>query len=162
MKHRTFFAMVVTAIALGCNAQNPAVKLAPTARIEIFSISGVSGDNTKETVNPYSGETIFLVQPPIITNVDVDTVATIRENMRDENGNPIQGDKALQINLTPSGAAKLREVSINQVGKQLAFVVNGMVFSTPTILAPIDTSLVISGKEIDKILPTLTGISAPQ
>lgn len=162
MKSATLFAIVLIATALGCNAQNPAVKLAPNARIEIFSISGASADNTKETVNPYSGETIWLVQPPIITNIDVDTVATIRENMRDENGNPIQGDKALQINLTPSGSAKLKEASKNLVGKQLAFVVNGMVFSTPTVTAPIDTSLVISGKEMDKILPTLTGIPASQ
>lgn len=162
MRSVMLFSMLLIATALGCNAQNPAMKLAPNARIEIFSISGASGDNTKETVNPYSGETIWLVQPPIITNMDVDTIAPIRENMRDEKGNPIQGDKALQINLTPSGAAKLREVSINQAGKQLAFVVNGMVFSTPTIMAPIDTSLVISGKEMDKILPTLTGIPASQ
>ena len=162
MKRRIKVAICLLVAAVGCDAPNNVAKVAPKGTIEIFSIAPTFASNTMQALDPTSGAQIWLVHPPVITTSDVNTVAAIRSNKRDQNGNPITGDPALQIDLTASGASKMKTFTTNRIGTQLAFAVNGTVMSTPVVNAPIDASLVITYNGIDKTVTTLTGFSTPK
>ena len=121
----------LTIVLTGCDSTPAPAKLPPGATLEVFTITATNGPNTTQAVDPTTGEPLFLQSPPIVTTIDVETVAngvipvTKVDGSRSEASHP-----ALDIKLTAQGAAKMSAATATPTGKPIAVVINGKVIST--------------------------------
>lgn len=86
-----------------------------------------------EQAGSASGEPVF---PTVLTNADI----LMAEVMNDAAGN-----WSIGVELTPTGAARMGVFTQDHIGSTLAIVYDGVVISTPTIQARIETPILITG-----------------
>ncbi len=94
--------------------------------MEVSSVTDKSAQSPRQILSP-AGETLWLTQKPLL-------------NMSDFTGANVtltEGQIVLNVNLTPESAKRIQEFSTNHVGTKLAFLIDGHVINTPTILDPI-------------------------
>ncbi len=77
------------------NAPRP---LTSTSTLEVFLVSPTVTPNTHSVPAPSNGDTVFLIDPPILTTVDFATV------QRSEASQDVPPSPTLTFHLTPSGA----------------------------------------------------------
>ena len=141
----------LTVVLAGCDSTPAPAKLPLGATFEVFTIAATNGPNTTQAVDPTTGEPLFLQSPPIVTTIDVDTVANGVSYATKADGSRIEMNiPCLDIKLTAQGAAKMSAATAVPTGKPIAFVVNGKVISTPNLNSQIRGSLQISGDPNDQ------------
>ncbi len=145
----TRYACMALALAVGCNNQRQMPRaLSKNATLDIHLVSVTKTPTSKEVVSPATKAPIYLVTPPFISAADVATV----QQSQDSSQSP-----ALSVRLTPAGAAQMAKVTSANSGSQIAFVVNGALIGTPTIMAPIAQQFQITGvMDFNKIAEQLT------
>lgn len=110
----------------------------PIGRDAHFELCVVSPTNTtgaEEAVDPVSGETIYLVMPPIISAADIATV----QRADDSRNMP-----RLTLWPTPLGARKLSNVTAQVTGQKLAVVIDGTVVAVPQLHGLLSSAFQIS------------------
>ena len=138
----------------GCNwlTANAPRPLGRAAMLELYLVSAAAVPNSQAAVAPGTGNTIYLVTPPIITSADVATVQKPQQTA---------GQPGLAVNLSPAGAQKLAAATAGAHGQSLAIVANGNVISVAKIKSTLSTSLVVSAggqsKFWDDLFEQLTG-----
>jgi preprotein translocase subunit SecD len=90
----------------------------------------------RDAVDPGSGRTIHLDQDVVLTNRDITETRVVS----------LPSGFGVEVHLTDGGAAKLRSVTADNLGRQLAIVVDGKVLTAPTVRSPIAEIGVIGGK----------------
>lgn len=146
--NRLVLLAVVSLFALGC-APRPTATPVPVpagTTIEIYSTAAAAGPNTKAGVDPSTNAVINLVTPPVITTVDIATVA--RSEMEIEtvgNAAPPYSVPSLEIVLNAAGTKKMLAATTAPTSPNLAVVVNGVVISVPNIVTPINRSFRVTG-----------------
>lgn len=143
------YACLALAFAVGCNNQRQIPgALSKNATLNIHLVSVTQTPTSKAVVSPATKGPIYLVTPPFISASDV---ATVHQSL-DSSQSP-----ALNVVLTPVGAAKMTAVTSANSGSQIAVVVNGTLIATPTIRAPIAQQFQITGVvDFDKLVEQLT------
>jgi preprotein translocase subunit SecD len=87
-------------------------------------------------VDPGSGRTIYLDQDVVLTNREITETRVVT----------LPSGFGVEVRLTDGGAAKLRAVTADNLGRLLAIVVDGKVLAAPTVRSPIAEIGVIKGK----------------
>ena len=134
--------VLVIAASVGCPSRDSAMKIRPGASLEVFEVAPAPEPGAEEVAALEGNASLFLRQPPVLTTVDVEVVA----KERDELGNP-----AIGVRLTRAGTTKFATATANATGKQLAFVINRRVVSTPTVFSQIHGSFQITGDPKDPV-----------
>lgn len=117
----------------GCVDEPNQTKLKPGTTFELHAVAAQADGTTKPLTDPDSGAVLNLVDPPIITAVNVaNATITLDE----------YGTKALSVNVDEPGAAKLQAATAAP-GNQVALVVNGKIASAPVIRAQIGSQFLI-------------------
>jgi len=99
-----------------------------------------------------SDERIYLHRQAVLTNGDIASAETTPDAI---------GSFNVVVTLTRDGAARLSQISRQNIGRRLAIVLDGRVVIAPTLRSPISTSAVISGgytkAEADRIAAGIIG-----
>lgn len=158
---RLLLLFALTAALTGCSPQSAPAKLAPGATLDVYIIVGNKAPNTTEAVDPGTGGPLFLQTPPIITAADVATVLRSEIEINTVGGTPTKRTQtALDVNLTPAGAAKMVAATATPMGQPIAVVINGQVVGTPKLFSPIKESFQISGIHV-RFTPAIEALTRP-
>lgn len=84
-------------------------------------------DRSTRRISSSEGKSIYLTAKPLLTNDDF-THATVTLT---------EGQFVLNLDMTAESAQRIQKFTENNVGKEMAFVVNGRVIRTPKIRDPI-------------------------
>jgi preprotein translocase subunit SecD len=117
-------ALLMMCACLGCT-KSPAHRAACPA-IEMSAVADEQSDTTR-TVAVTDGSKIPLTQTPLVTSADV---TGARASLTD-------GQWVLNVDMTDAAAKRVRDFTRQNVGRTVAFLVEGKVRSTPTIKDPI-------------------------
>ena len=119
--------LLVAAIA-GCisSAQIPGSVRPTCPTMEVGIVAEKPEDAARKISSP-EGKRISLTGTPLLTFGD----------FTDANVSLTEGQIVLNVSMTTTSAKRVQTFTANHVGKMLAFVVNGRVIRTPTILDPI-------------------------
>jgi len=114
--------LFVVLIGCGCvEAQRPTCPV-----LEISVVADRPSDRTRTVTLP-DGRNIFLSDPPLLTSADVTGAhASLTE-----------GRYVLNVDVTSEGAKRIQLFSEQNVGRTMAFVVDGQVLRTPRVQDPI-------------------------
>ena len=116
--------MLMTCVFLGCGTHPDASATCPA--IEIGAVADAPGDSTRPATLD-DGKQISLTRTPLITNADITGAkASLTE-----------GQWGLNVDVSEQGAKRVQDFSKQNVGRTMAFLVEGKVHSTPRILDPI-------------------------
>ena len=118
-KTLSLFAALLTCSLLSAQAPN-------CQTIEV-SIVAERPDRSARQIVAGDGKRTYLPAKPLLTNNDF-THATVTLT---------EGQFVLNLDMTPGGAQSIQSFTNNNVGKQMAFVVNGRLIRTPKIRDPI-------------------------
>jgi preprotein translocase subunit SecD len=106
-------------------AQRPtAVNACPTMEVSI--VADKPGDSTRSMASA-DGRLIFLTEKPLLTIGD----------FTDANVSLTEGQIVLNVTTTTDGAKRIQTFTEKNVGKQMAFIVNGRLIKLARILDPI-------------------------
>ena len=134
--------LAATCLCAGCEPSTKPRKLAASASLDVFAVSATEVPDSRATIDPETGGTIYLIVPAVVELADVQTIQ--------RSGN-FSDDHSLTIRLTPDGAKKLAAATTPATGQQLAVVINGQVIAIPRVMSPLTGgAFVISGSEIRK------------
>lgn len=116
--------MLLLVVLIGCGrveAQRPTCPV-----LEISVVADTPGDRTRTVTLP-DGRKLFLSDTPLLTSADVTGAhASLTE-----------GQYVLNVDVTSEGAKRIQLFSEQNVGRTVAFVVDGQVLRTPKIQDPI-------------------------
>lgn len=132
-------ATTLLVVCTSCGRNRP-YPLAKSAKLEVFVVAASGAAGMQTVVDPSAGTPIRLVLPPIITSADVATIQRSEDSPK---------YPSFTVNVTPTGAAKLRAATTPAAG-QLAVLVNGKVASVAKVFSTLSDSFVISGSSIAK------------
>jgi len=118
--------IVLLAVCLWINCSALLAQRAPCPAIEVSVVADVQSDSNR-SIALSDGQQIQLAQVPLLTSADV-TGAHVSLT---------EGQYVLNVDVTVEGAKRVRLFSERNVGRTLAFVVDGHVLRTPTIRDPI-------------------------
>jgi preprotein translocase subunit SecD len=131
------YTCLMVLLFVGCGAFGSGPKpLSKTAALDVYLVSPTKTPTAKVVVQPGNQSPVYLVTPPFISAVDVESV----QRSRDSNQSP-----SLSVKLTPAGTTKMANATANAVGTQVAFLVNGSLVFMPTVREPIAGQFVITG-----------------
>lgn len=132
------YACVMVLLLVGCDSiRNWPRPLSKTAALDVYIVSPTKTPTAKVVVQPGTQDSIYLVTPPFISAVDVESV----QLSRDGNQAP-----SLSVKLTPAGTAKMANETAKAVGSQVAFLVNGSLVFMPIVREPLAGQFQITGK----------------
>lgn len=117
--------MVLLTVCLWINCTRPAQR-ATCPAIEVSVVADVQSDLTR-SVTLTDGRQILLTQTPLLTSVDITGA----------NASLTEGQYVLNVDVTAESAERVQLFSERNVGRTLAFLVDGQVLRTPTIQDPI-------------------------
>jgi preprotein translocase subunit SecD len=102
---------------------------APVPNCQTIEVSIVAErpDRSKRGMSSGEGKRIYLTAKPLLTNTDF-THANVTLT---------EGQFVLNLDMTAESAQRVQTFTENNVGKEMAFVVNGRVIRTPKIRDPI-------------------------
>jgi preprotein translocase subunit SecD len=116
--------MSMLCVCLGCGAHSE--KSAACPAIEVSAVADAQSDSTRLVVLD-DGKSIALTRSPLVTNADITGA----------NASLTDGQWVLNLDVTDEGAKRLQDFTTRNVGRTMAFLVDGKVHSTPRILDPI-------------------------
>jgi len=116
--------LLMICVCLGCGT--PAHPSAACPAIEVSAVADVQSDSTRP-VALNDGTKIPLTRTPLVTSVDI----------TDANASLTEGQWVLNVNVTDAAAKRVQDFSKQNVGRTMAFLIDGKVHSTPRILDPI-------------------------
>lgn len=99
---------------------------APCPEIEVSIVSDMPSESDRSVALP-DGTRIFLTGPPLLTSIDVTGA----------NASLTEGQYVLNLRVSAEAAARVQVFSEQNVGRTMAFLVDGRVVRTPTIKDPI-------------------------
>lgn len=136
-------------LLVGCDAFGNGPKpLSKTAALDVYLVSPTKTATTKVVTQPSAPDPVYLVTPPFITAVDVESV----QRSRDANQSP-----SLSVKLTPAGATKMANATANAMGTPVAFLVNGSLVFMPTVMEPLGGQFQITGAgDMERLFEQLT------
>jgi len=111
-------------MASALSGQTPATVACPTMEVSI--VADTSGGSVR-TFPTNQGRTIVLTEQPLLTMSD----------FTDANVSLTEGQVVLNVSMTTESARRVQAFTANNVGKMMAFLVNGRVINTLKILDPI-------------------------
>jgi preprotein translocase subunit SecD len=118
--------MVLVTVCLGINCSTLLAQRATCPAIEVSVVADVQTDSTR-SITLTDGRQILLTQTPLLTSADITGAhASLTE-----------GQYVLNVAVTGESAARVQRFSERNVGRALAFLVDGQVLRTPTIRDPI-------------------------
>ena len=129
----------------GCDSSTAPAPLPSGATLEVHEIAGPDAANTIFLEDPNLGAPIALELVPIINSGDVATVELSKLEIESAGGSSGISQPALQIELTPEGAVKMRKATTRLQGQNIAVVINGEIVSTPRVVVPIQGSFRMTG-----------------
>ena len=118
---KTFPWLAASFICCLLNAQVPNCQT-----IEV-SIVAERPDRSTRRISSGEGKRIYLTEKPLLSNND----------FKHANVTLTEGQWVLNLHMTTESAQRVQTFTENNVGKQMAFVVNGRVIRTPKIRDPI-------------------------
>jgi len=98
----------------------------PTCPTMEVIVADTAGDATR-SISAGDGKLVPLTRTPLLTIGD----------FTDANVSLTEGQTALNVNMTSDAAKRIRTFTANNVGKQIAFLVNGRLLKIAKILDPI-------------------------
>jgi len=117
-------ALLMICVCLGCGT--PSDQSAACPAIEVSVVADVQSDSTRPvTLN--DGTTIHLTRTPLVTSADITGA----------NASLTEGQYVLNVDVTDEGAKRVQVFSKQNVGRTMAFLVDGKVQRTPRIMDPI-------------------------
>jgi preprotein translocase subunit SecD len=119
--------LIVCVVCDSCSAH--VAQHATCPAVEVSVVADVRSDSNR-SIPVTDGRTIFLTQAPLLTSADV-TGARVSLT---------EGEYVLNIDVTVEGAARVQRFSEQNVGRTLAFLVDGRVIRMPKIRDPITGS----------------------
>jgi preprotein translocase subunit SecD len=134
--------LAATCLCAGCEPSANPRKLAASASLDVFAVSATEVPDSRATIDPETGATIYLVVPAVLESADVQSV---------ERSDNSQDLPTLIFTLTPDGGKKLAVATTPATGQQLAVVVNGKVMSVVSVRSPLGgDKFEISGGQFQK------------
>ena len=126
MPFATFHNLVLLIMwtCLGCGT--PPDQSAACPAIELSAVADVQSDSTRP-VALNDGTTIPLTRTSLVTSADISGA----------NASLTEGQWVLNVDVTDEAAGRVQDFSKQNVGRTMAFLVDGKVRSTPKILDPI-------------------------
>lgn len=126
MPFATFHSLVLLILwaCFGCSA--PPDQSAACPAIELSAVADVQSDSTRP-VSLNDGTTIPLTRTSLVTSADISGA----------NASLTAGQWVLNVDVTDEAAGRVQAFSKQNVGRTVAFLVDGKVRSTPKILDPI-------------------------
>ena len=124
---KMLLALLMPSIAccvLSTQTRTPVTPKCPTMEISI--VADKSGDSTR-SISSGDGRLVSLTKTPLLTIGD----------FTNANVSLTEGQIVLDVSMTTDGAKRIQTFSTNNVGKQIAFVVNGRLLKMARILDPI-------------------------
>jgi preprotein translocase subunit SecD len=116
--------MLMICVCLGCGTHPD--KSAACPAIEVSAVADVQSDSTRPVVLD-DGTKISLTRTPLVTSADITGASA----------SLTEGQWVLNVDVTDEGAKRVQVFSKQNVGRTMAFLVEGKVHSTPRILDPI-------------------------
>jgi preprotein translocase subunit SecD len=116
--------MLMICVCLGCGTHPD--KSAACPAIEVSAVADVQSDSTRPVVLN-DGRTIALTRTPLVTSADI----------TGSNASLTEGQWVLNLDVTNEGAKRVQDFTKQNVGRTMAFLIDGKVHSTPKILDPI-------------------------
>jgi preprotein translocase subunit SecD len=113
----------IMCVCVACD-RPPDQSACPT--IEVSAVTDVQSDSTR-SVALNDGTTISLTGTPLVTNADITGA----------NASLTEGQWVLNVGVTDEAARRVQDFSKQNVGRTMAFLVDGKVYRTPRILDPI-------------------------
>ena len=135
-KSRVACAAALVSLALlvaGCqstsyqNTASSATVPQTVSTVELFIAQTSPGPGLAMQTLP--GGTVYLPSHPILTRTDLTDAAAVRDQ---------QGRHFVGLRFSDSGAHKLNDVSLRNVGKPLAIVIDGRLVAAPKIAEPLN------------------------
>lgn len=123
---------LVCIVGGGCSTHPAQRATCPT--IDVSIVADVASDSTRSIQMP-DGRTILLTKTPLLTSADVTGA----------NASLTEGQYVLNVDVTAEGAERVQRFSERNVGRTLAFLVDGRVLRTPTIRDPITGNGILIG-----------------
>lgn len=135
VRFATFHSLVLLMVGtcLGCAA--PPDEHAACPAIEVSAIADAQSDSTRP-VALNDGTQISLTKTPLVTSADITGA----------NASLTEGQWVLNVNLTDEAAQRVQDFSKQNVGRTMAFLVDGKVHRAPKILDPITGKGFLIGK----------------
>jgi preprotein translocase subunit SecD len=116
--------LLTMGVCLGCGT--PPGQHAACPAIEVSVVADAGTDSTSP-VALNDSTNIRLIRPPLVTSADV----------AGANASLTEGQWVLNLDVTDEAAKRVQEFSKQNVGRTMAFLIDGKVRSTPKILDPI-------------------------
>src|ERR1700730_366034 len=122
----------IACCVLTAQTPSPVTPACPT--MEVSVVAEKSGDSVR-TIRSSDGKLVSLTDTPLLTIDD----------FTDANVSLTEGQIVLNVSVTADGAKRIQTFTAKNVGKQIAFLVNGRVIKIARILDPITgTSFMLS------------------
>jgi hypothetical protein len=136
MPARLVSLLLVIGLIGGCAP--PQTTLKSGVSFDVHAVAAAPGANTIALPDPQQGNTLHLVNPPIVTAANV-KLAQIELHGPDAHVAP-----ALRVDLDATGTAAMSAATATP-GGMLALVLNGKVIATPKLMAPVSSSFIVQG-----------------
>jgi hypothetical protein len=138
--------IIIVAFAVGSRLWSPSVSSVQAAvRFEVRLAEQNPAPGLTKVKAPGWGS-LFLHDEVIVTNSDIAQAKVI----------PHGSQFWVGVTLTPAGAKKMHAATESHIGKLMAILIDGEVFSTPRVMQPLGESAVINGdmtkEEAEKIV----------
>ncbi|PHS00453.1 MAG: hypothetical protein COA78_24010 [Blastopirellula sp.] len=151
IKQLSWFVLLLPLLT-GCNnSSSPGTPVSQVTRIEFRKASVHPKDDWEEMKRFNQEHVIYVAWNPILTNKDIAFVAKIRNDV---------GGNAIAITFTKEGARKMAQFTSENIGSNLAIIVDDTLIVAPHINAVITDRAMITGDftedEIMAIFMTMT------
>ena len=118
--------IVPLTVCLWINGSTLQAQHLPCPAIEVSVVADGPSDSSRSLAST-DGRPIFLTQTPLLTSADI----------AGAHASLTEGQYVLNVDVTVASAERVRLFSERNVGRTLAFLVDGQVLLTPTIRDPI-------------------------
>ena len=116
--------MLLLTVLIACSRLDAQRATCPS--IEVSVVADLPSDSPR-SVALFDGKRVFLTEPPLLTSVDV---VGARASLT-------EGQYVLNVDVTAEAATRVRVFSEQNIGRTMAFLVDGRLVRTPTIKDPI-------------------------
>jgi preprotein translocase subunit SecD len=129
-------ATLLVALATSPAWMGGAATLHAAMQFEVRLAGAEPKPGVRNAVDPKSGRTIYLDQEVVLTNRDIAAASVVT----------LPSGFGVEVHFTDAGAAKLRSVTADNVGRLLAIIVDGKLLAAPAIRSAVAQIGVMSGQ----------------
>ncbi|MGI9470960.1 MAG: SecDF P1 head subdomain-containing protein [Rubripirellula sp.] len=157
--------LVSVFVSTGCDSAHKPSPIPAGSTLEVHALAATGTPNAISLADPKTGESLLLELLPVVATADVATVERSKLEIESLDGSPAILQPALNVVLTPEGAARLLKATTALQGQTIAVVIDGKIVSTPRVIVPINGSFRISSDVSDVAFVTaiesITGNATP-